>query len=183
MLISQTVSRYRVTNFAHVSLILISDQSRDILRMDVCGLCLKIFTEKSVTKCVKCSIVFCESCCEIPISFEIPVTSSSQTSNTTGLYCTKKCILEHHPQFVPETHLCEMCYRVFRENKMLKCANCAIEFCESCCEIPMDFKVPVTVRGRTRFETGHYCTEKCMRIHHPGFVICLGPVCEICHED
>jgi hypothetical protein len=46
----------------------------------------------------------------------------------------------------------------------------------------MDFRVPVTVCGRTRFEKGHYCTEKCMRIHHPGFFIVSESVGEICQD-
>jgi hypothetical protein len=108
---------------------------------------------------------------------------SSLHDNVTVFYCTKKCILQDHPHFVPETDLCEICHRVFRQQKLMKCANCACVFCEYCCEIEMDFTIPVTVEGRTRYETGNYCTFKCMRIHHPGFFICLGPVCEYCHEQ
>ena len=145
--------------------------------MDICEICSKIFPETRTAKCAKCSIVFCEDCCEIPISFCVPVTGQK------GFYCTKKCILQHHPQYVPDTDLCELCLRVYQEKKILKCANCAAVFCEQCCEIPMNFRVPVTIKGRTKFEIGHYCTEKCMRQHHPGFIICKGPTCEYCHEN
>ena len=74
---------------------------------------------------------------------------------------------------------CELCFRNFGDKRvtrsaklqpeLLKCVNCGCVFCESCCEIPMDFSVPVTVKGKTHFETGNYCTIQCMRTHHPGF--------------
>ena len=94
---------------------------------------------------------------------------------------------KNNSQFVPDKHLCEICFRVFRQLRrkqiLLKCANCARVFCDSCCEIQMDFTVPIKVNGRTKYETGNYCTFKCMRIHHPGFFICCESDCEVCHKE
>ena len=103
------------------------------------------------------------------MDFYVPILINNKGCYESVHYCSDMCMDIHYPPLY-ETQICEMCYGVFPENKMLKCANCAIVFCETCREIPMNFEVPVLVRGRPGFEKGYYCTDKCMRTHHPGFV-------------
>jgi hypothetical protein len=72
---------------------------------------------------------------------------------------------------MPTYGRCDVCSRVYRVKLLEKCANCPCIFCESCCEIPMEFEIIVKVDGKDTVEKGYYCTEACMRQHNPGLTL------------